>query len=71
MPAIWTEEAKDATLKVVTKAGFGSRLIDEIYTIAKPKAAAISMLKRYSGPNTLNSVKVRLLREESIRAKQS
>jgi hypothetical protein len=56
--AIWTEEAKDATLKAATKAGFGSRPIDEVYTIAEPEAAATVKLKRYSGPNTLNSVNV-------------
>jgi len=58
LPAIWSEEAKDATLNAAKKAGFGGRPIDEVYTIAEPEAAAIATLKRYSGPNTLNSVKV-------------
>jgi hypothetical protein len=71
LPAIWTEEAKDATLKAATRAGFGGRPIDEIYTIAEPEAAAIATLKKYSGPNTLNSVKVSQHEEESMIAKLS
>jgi len=64
LPAIWTEEAKDATLKAAKNAGFGNRPIDEVYTIAEPEAAAIATLKRYSGPNSLNSVQVSLFRGE-------
>jgi hypothetical protein len=69
LPAIWIEEAKDATLKAAKNAGFGGRSIDEVFTITEPEVAAIATLKRYSGPNTLNSVKVRPFREENIRAK--
>jgi hypothetical protein len=43
LPAIWSEEAKDATLTAAKNAGFGSRADDEIYTIAEPEAAAVSM----------------------------
>jgi hypothetical protein len=58
LPAIWSDEAKDATLNAARKAGFGSRPGDEIFTIAEPEAAAITALKAYSGSNVLNQVKV-------------
>ncbi|TAQ85429.1 hypothetical protein B7494_g6250 [Chlorociboria aeruginascens] len=57
LPAIWSEEAKDATLQAAKKAGFGSRPQDEIYTIAEPEAAAIATLKKFSGSDAMNSVK--------------
>ena len=59
LPAIWSEEAKDSTLKAARNAGFGNRPGDAIYTIAEPEAAAIAALKSYSGSNMLNHVKVR------------
>jgi hypothetical protein len=58
LPAIWSDEAKDATLNAAKKAGFGSRPNDAVYTIAEPEAAAIATLKRYSGFNALNPIKV-------------
>lgn len=58
LPAIWSDEAKAATLKAASNAGFGSRIFDKIYTIAEPEAAAVATLKKYSGANTLNSIKV-------------
>lgn len=58
LPAIWSEEAKDATLQAARKAGFGNRPKDEIFTIAEPEAAAIATLKRYSVPDALNPIKV-------------
>lgn len=58
LPAIWSEEAKDATLKAAKSAGFGSRPEDEVYTIAEPEAAAIAALKKYSGPGAFNPVEV-------------
>lgn len=58
LPAIWSDEAKDATLNAARKAGFGSRPDDAIFTIAEPEAAAIATLKRYSGFNALNQIKV-------------
>jgi len=57
LPAIWSEEAKDATLKAARSAGFGSRPGDDIFTIAEPEAAAIATLKKYSRPNALNAIK--------------
>ncbi len=61
LPAIWSDEAKDATLKAAKRAGFGNRPYDEVFTIAEPEAAAIATLKRYSGSGSdvLNPVKVR------------
>lgn len=58
LPAIWSDEAKDATLNAARRAGFGTRPDDEIFTIAEPEAAAITALKAYSGSNALNKVKV-------------
>ncbi|KIN04334.1 hypothetical protein OIDMADRAFT_159767 [Oidiodendron maius Zn] len=57
LPAIWSDEAKDATLNAAKKAGFGSRPDDAIFTIAEPEAAAIATLKMYSGFNALNQIK--------------
>lgn len=58
LPAIWSEEAKDATLQAARRAGFGSRPGDDIFTIAEPEAAAIATLKKYSAPDALNPIKV-------------
>ena len=58
LPAIWSDEAKDATLNAARKAGFGSRADDAIFTIAEPEAAAIATLRTYSGFNALNQIKV-------------
>jgi hypothetical protein len=60
LPAIWSDEAKDATLQAAKRAGFGNRPGDEVFTIAEPEAAAIATLKKYSGsgPDALNPVKV-------------
>jgi hypothetical protein len=60
LPAIWSDEAKDATLQAAKRAGFGNRPGDEVFTISEPEAAAIATLKRYaaSGPDVLNPVKV-------------
>ena len=58
LPAIWSDEAKEATLTAAKNAGFGSRPHDEIFTIAEPEAAAIYTLKRFSTPGALNQIKV-------------
>ncbi len=58
LPAIWSDEAKDATLTAARNAGFGSRPGDEVFTIAEPEAAAIATLKRFSNPDALNPIKV-------------
>jgi hypothetical protein len=58
LPAIWSDEAKDATLAAAKKAGFGNRVGDEVFTIAEPEAAAIATLKGYAAPNAPNPIKV-------------
>ena len=58
LPAIWSDEAKDATLAAAKRAGFGNRTGDEVFTIAEPEAAAIATLTRFSDPNSLNPIKV-------------
>lgn len=58
LPAIWSDEAKDATLQAAKNAGFGNRDGDEVFTIAEPEAAAIATLKNFSRPTALNAVKV-------------
>jgi molecular chaperone DnaK (HSP70) len=60
LPAIWSDEAKDATLKAAKRAGFGNGPHDEVFTIAEPEAAAIATLKKFTGSGTdvLNPVKV-------------
>ncbi|ESZ92367.1 hypothetical protein SBOR_7251 [Sclerotinia borealis F-4128] len=56
LPAVWSEEAKDATLKAAKNAGFGKRPGDEIYTIAEPEAAAIATLKEYAKSDAMNPI---------------
>ena len=58
LPAIWSDEAKAATLTAARNAGFGSEAKDEIFTIAEPEAAAIATLKKYAEPDALNPIKV-------------
>lgn len=57
LPAIWSDEAKDATLSAAKKAGFGSRIGDEVFTITEPEAAAIATLKSFANPGALNPLK--------------
>jgi molecular chaperone DnaK (HSP70) len=57
LPAIWSDQAKSATIKAAKNAGFGSRPLDEVFTIAEPEAAAVATLSRYSAMNTINAVK--------------
>jgi hypothetical protein len=58
LPAIWSDEAKAATLTAARNAGFGCKPIDEVFTIAEPEAAAIATLKKYAEPNALDPIKV-------------
>ncbi|KAI9643143.1 hypothetical protein NHQ30_008878 [Ciborinia camelliae] len=60
LPAVWSEEAKDATLKAAKNAGFGKRPGDEIYTIAEPEAAAIATLKEFAKSDAMNPILVRV-----------
>jgi hypothetical protein len=58
LPAIWSDEAKAATLTAARNAGFGHKPKDEVFTIAEPEAAAIATLKKYAEPDALNPIKV-------------
>ncbi|TGO51695.1 hypothetical protein BOTNAR_0347g00050 [Botryotinia narcissicola] len=56
LPAIWSDEAKYATLNAARKAGFAKNPLDQIHTIAEPEAAAIATLRELAAPGTLNAV---------------
>ncbi len=58
LPAIWSEEAKNATLQAAISAGFARRPGDKIFTIAEPEAAAIATLRKYGSKDGYNRVKV-------------
>jgi hypothetical protein len=61
LPAIWSDEAKAATLAAAKNAGFGRRETDEVFTISEPEAAAIATLNKYTKPGALNPIMVRYL----------
>jgi molecular chaperone DnaK (HSP70) len=48
VPAIWSHQAKYATLTAARRAGFGSRQVDNIYLIPEPEAAAVATLSSWS-----------------------
>lgn len=50
VPAVWSDSAKDATLKAAEKAGMGKR--HELQLISEPEAAAVYTLKAIQ-PNHL------------------
>lgn len=50
VPAVWSDAAKDATLKAAEKAGMGAR--GELKLISEPEAAAVYTLKAIQ-PNHL------------------
>ncbi|THV49368.1 hypothetical protein BGAL_0198g00060 [Botrytis galanthina] len=56
LPAIWSDEAKHATLNAARKAGFATNPMDQVHTIAEPEAAAVATLKELAAPETLNAV---------------
>lgn len=57
-PALWSLKAQNSTRKAAKKAGFGSRVGDEIHLIKEPEAAAIACLNMQvsSGPHPLIKV---------------
>jgi hypothetical protein len=59
IPAIWSDEAKNATRAAAIEAGFASRPMDSINVIPEPEAAAISALKKDADPNATNPIKVK------------
>jgi hypothetical protein len=51
VPAIWSDQAQNATINAARRAGFGSSISrpnDEIFLISEPEAAAITSLKKYT-----------------------
>ena len=66
LPAIWSDEAKDATLNAARNAGFGNRPGDEVFTISEPEAAAIATLRGYSNPENTNPIRVWSTRSKDL-----
>ncbi|KAL4919680.1 hypothetical protein BDW62DRAFT_199691 [Aspergillus aurantiobrunneus] len=62
VPAIWSDQAKDATMAAAKLAGFGNSIFtrpnDKIFLISEPEAAAITALKKYTTSGMGGSVKV-------------
>ncbi|KAI9890244.1 MAG: hypothetical protein M1814_004279 [Vezdaea aestivalis] len=56
IPAIWSDQAKSATLTAAKNAGFGARHGDKICMIAEPEAAALTTLcySTRPGPNQVH-----------------
>lgn len=55
IPAIWSDEAQNATREAAKRAGFGSRAGDKVFMITEPEAAAIAALKETTDSGTLAS----------------
>lgn len=53
VPAVWSDSAKDATLKAAERAGMGSRESGDLKLISEPEAAAVYTLKAIQ-PNHLS-----------------
>lgn len=62
VPAVWSDEARAATLEAVRNAGFVRKPSDEVFAISEPEAAAIATLNKYTKPGAINAVKVTNLR---------
>jgi len=58
IPAIWTDNTKNATRQAALNAGFGSRPLDTVRMITEPEAAVIATLKYDLKPGSVNEVKV-------------
>ncbi|APA11341.1 hypothetical protein sscle_07g061110 [Sclerotinia sclerotiorum 1980 UF-70] len=56
LPAIWSDEAKQATLDAAKGAGFAKNSMDQIRTIAEPEAAAIATLQELATSGSLDAV---------------
>lgn len=54
VPAVWSEQAKNATKDAAKEAGFGARPGDTISVISEPEAAAVSHLTEVTKPDTMN-----------------
>ncbi|EDN95710.1 hypothetical protein SS1G_11589 [Sclerotinia sclerotiorum 1980 UF-70] len=58
LPAIWSDEAKQATLDAAKGAGFAKNSMDQIRTIAEPEAAAIATLQELATSGSLDAVQL-------------
>lgn len=65
VPAIWSDQARSATMAAAKRAGFGAglfkRINDKILLISEPEAAAITALKKYTSGGMGGSVKVGMI----------
>ena len=58
VPAVRSDRAQNATKAAAKAAGFGSRPGDTISVISEPEAAALTVLKRYAQPGSINALMV-------------
>lgn len=54
VPAVWSDQAQNATKAAAMMAGFGSRRDDTISIITEPEAAAVAVLKSTARPDAIN-----------------
>jgi hypothetical protein len=50
VPATWSDKAKNASIEAAKRAGFGSRMNDDIFLIPEPEAAAVATLSSLIAP---------------------
>lgn len=60
VPAVWSDQAQEATKAAAQAAGFGSRSMDSISVISEPEAAAIATLKKHLQAGGTNPPMVRV-----------
>lgn len=58
VPAVWSDQAQNATKEAAFHAGFGARPGDTISVISEPEAAAVAHLSDVTGPETMNKPSV-------------
>ena len=58
VPAVWSDQAQNATKEAAKEAGFGSRPGDTISIIPEPEAAAVTVLKNIVRPNSMSKPEV-------------
>ncbi|GIZ48282.1 hypothetical protein CKM354_001135000 [Cercospora kikuchii] len=58
VPAVWSDQAQNATKAAAKEAGFGARPGDSISLIPEPEAAAVAVLKNIVRPEALNKPKI-------------
>lgn len=65
VPAVWSDNARNATRAAAHTAGFGSRPQDTINIISEPEAGAIAALHKFMQPGSLNGLRVWSMSEDS------